>query len=373
MNFTISRKTFLAEAQAAALAAEKKPSIPVLGNLLVEAGEKNITLVGTDLDLGICTLAAAEVHEPTAFTVPAKDLIASLKAFKAETLDMSLDGDWTVLASDTETIKLPSLKAESFPELPLPGKLTSTLPSGVLREAVRHVTRCITSVEDRFLLNGALLQVGNCTLKAVATDGHRMAIFERKVPTTEPVRSVLPLRMMEVYRKLAATDGITGYAADDKHLFLVFDQKMVVCRKLSRSFPDYQVVIPKDEPRTVVTCHARELAGLLKRAWPYTNKRSRAVDLTVAPCCLVVQAETEAAKFRTTLNVKVEGDQTEFTMRFNAGYLLDFLGLVDGEILIEFRANLPGQPAAGTIRDRVAVFRPCNDPGFIGYIMPMRM
>jgi DNA polymerase-3 subunit beta len=190
----------------------------------------------------------------------------------------------------------------------------------------------ISSEESRFALNGALLVLREAGMVMVATDGHRLAMVESIEPIpgiTNPYRALLPRKAMQEIQKLAqeaGSDATVRFSGDDNHLFFQFGDRLLMSRKLTGNFPDYDRVLPKEHPHKVALSR-EEIRSAVERVSQFSDERSRAIRLQVAPGEVKFYSSlSETGESEESVGVEYDGTQVE--IGFNAQYMLDFLRAV---------------------------------------------
>jgi len=207
MEFTVSKNDLVRELGLSQGVVEKKTTIPILSNVLVEAAGDRINLTATDLELGIRSSCPARVKKPGASTIPAKRLLDYVRLLPDADLDVKLqENQWVSLVCGRSRTRIAGMSRESFPELPQTPDVLAQIPVGLLVSMIAKTIFAISMEESRFTLNGSLLLLKNNGLSMVATDGHRLAMVEHPVElagVNAPFRALLPRKAMGEIVKLA--------------------------------------------------------------------------------------------------------------------------------------------------------------------------
>src|SRR5271166_3989487 len=181
MEFTVSKADLVRELNLSQGVVEKKTTIPILSNVLVEATGDRINLTATDLELGIRSSCPARVKKQGAGTIPAKRLLDYVRLLPDADLEVKLqENHWASLVCGRSRTRIAGMSRESFPELPEMPDVLAKLPLGVLAQMILRTIFAISSEESRFTLNGALLLLRDSGIVMVATDGHRLSMVEKK-------------------------------------------------------------------------------------------------------------------------------------------------------------------------------------------------
>jgi DNA polymerase III subunit beta len=353
MEFTVKKSDLLKELDLAQGVVEKKATIPILSNLLLEAEADHVRLSATDLELGIYTKFAAKVKKQGAGTIPARRLVEIVRSLPdAEIRLKMLENYWVQLTCERSSFKLVGMARDNFPSLPtVPGTLAS-IPCRALSTAIRRTTFAVSSEESRYTLNGALLMLKPEMLTMVATDGHRLAMAEADVKVegvSNELRILVPRKAMGELEKLlggAGDDSVVEFSKDDSHLFFSVGDRILIARLLTGQFPNYEAVLPKETPR-VAELEKDVLGSALRRVALLADERSHAVRLQLDKGRLDLYTTSgEYGEAQESIDAAYDGEAME--IGFNYQYLLDFLGVLgDGG---KIRLELQDEQSAGQLR-----------------------
>jgi DNA polymerase III subunit beta len=371
MEFTVSKSDLVKELNLSQGVVEKKTTIPILSNVLVETAEDRIILTATDLELGIRCSCPAKVQRSGAGTIPARRLLDYVRLLPDADVSVKLtENQWASLLCGRSRTRIAGMSRESFPELPEMPEKIADLPVKALVSMIGKTIFAISTEESRFTLNGALLLVKNKGLTMVATDGHRLSMVEYDIPFPDiagSYRALLPRKAMGEILKLAtesAPDSVIAFAGDDNHLFFQLGGRLLLCRKLTGNFPDFERVLPKEHPHSV-TLQRDELKGAIERVSQFADERSRAIRLRLGPGEAKIHSSiSETGESEESLPVEYDGETVE--IGFNAQYLLDFLRAIpQDQVTIRFKdGNSAGElrPAGENV-----------DYNYRYVVMPMRI
>src|SRR6202044_3843795 len=211
MEFTVSRADLVRELNLSQGVVEKKTTIPILSNVLLETDGNRVILTATDLELGIRCSCVARVKKAGAGTVPARRLLDYIRLLPDGDVQVKIqENHWASLVSGRSRTRIAGMSRESFPELPQMPPVMAEIPIGVLASMISKTIFSISSEESRFTLNGALLVLRKGGLVMVATDGHRLAMVESSTDLpgiTGSYRALLPRKAMVELQKLASDAG----------------------------------------------------------------------------------------------------------------------------------------------------------------------
>src|SRR5258708_7602313 len=289
MEFTVSKTDLVRELNLSQGVVEKKTTIPILSNVLVETAGDRINLTATDLELGIRCSCPARVKKPGAGTIPAKKLLDYVRLLPDADLEVKLqENQWASLVCGRSRTKIAGMSRESFPELPQMPEVLAEIPVKILASMIGRTIFSISAEESRFTLNGALLILKTTGITMVATDGHRLAMVEQALELPDlraSYRALLPRKAMGEILKLAqesTEDAKIQFSGDDNHLFFRIGDRLLLSRKLTGNFPDFERVLPKDHPNSIQV-NRDELRSAIERVSQFSDERSRAIRFRVLP------------------------------------------------------------------------------------------
>ena len=371
MEFTVSKTDLVRELNLSQGVVEKKTTIPILSNILLEAKGGRVVLTATDLELGIRCSCPAKVKKEGAGTVPAKKLLDYVRLLPDADITIKfLENHWASLTCGRSRTKMAGMSRESFPELPQMPEATNQISTAMLSSMISKTIFAISMEESRFTLNGALLLIRPEGVVMVSTDGHRLAYVENVAENgaeNRQFRALVPKKAMSEILKLsqeAEADATTIISGDDNHLFFQFGDRLLITRKLTGNFPDYERVLPKDHNQ-VVTLQRDEIKSAVERVSQFADERSRAIRVQFGPGEVkVFTSSVETGESEESVPATYTGP--EIDIGFNAQYLLDFLRAISQE---QVSFELKDQKSAGEMR-------PAGDVGSYRYryvVMPMRI
>src|SRR5256884_2331662 len=286
MQFVIARGALQKELAFVQGVVERKNTIPVLSNILIEsAGENTIRISGTDLDVTIrCETDAEDVKEPGAICVQARKLfdIARLLpdapvSFKKE------ENEWVTVECDRSKFRLPGISKETFPELPGFKSTPLKLPAALLKLLIDRTIFAIRQEEGRYTLSGGKFELDSKGVKMVTTDGHRLAYVATKdglsTGGSGELDVLIPRKTLAELTKLTADfEGDINLGADENHVYFQLGSRLLISRMLSGQFPNYEMVMPKNNDRAAVF-DTLNLAQAIRRVALMADDRSHAIRL----------------------------------------------------------------------------------------------
>ena len=371
MEFLATKTDLLKELNLTQGVVEKKTTIPILSNLLIEFEGSGVRISATDLELGVRCTCPAKVKKEGAGTVPAKRLLEIVRSLPdSEIRFRILENHWVQVTCERSSFKLVGMARDNFPVLPAIPKPLATIPASVLIALIQRTIFAISSEESRYTLNGALLLLKPESVSMVATDGHRLALVERDTQVagiTNELRALIPKKAMsELLRLLTESDGEAPvqFAKDESHLFFSVNERVLISRMLTGQFPNYEAVLPRENTR-IVELEKDLITAAIKRVALLADERSRAMRLQVDKDRLEVFCSSgEYGEAHEVLDAQYQGEALQ--IGFNYQYLVDFLNVVGegGKIRLE----LKDEQSAGQLR-------PSNEEAYrYRYVvMPMRI
>jgi DNA polymerase-3 subunit beta len=367
MELVVRKNDLLRELQLFQGIVERKNTIPILANVLIETGVDEVRMLATDLEVALRSRCHASVAKGGSLTLPAKKLYEILKALPETDVRIEDDKKGVKVAADRFDSRMQTLPREDFPTLPdATGKTRATLPRAGLKEMVAKTQFAITGEDTRFFLNGAKFLLRPDTLTLVATDGHRLALVEVKheLAVENEIGVILPKKtLLEVGKLVADGDSEVLFEQGENHLFFDVDGRTLISRMIDGQFPAFERVIPKGNDKTIEFDRER-LTSAVKRVALLSNERSRAVKFEVSKGKVeVTSSSSEFGEASEQLPVEFNGGA--MAISFNAQYVLDFLNVVETDVV------------ALSLKDEVsqAVMKPVGADGYdyTYVIMPMRI
>jgi DNA polymerase III subunit beta len=376
MEISVSKQELLRELTATQSVVERKTTIPILSNFLLEAdeGEGRLTITATDLDQSIKTSCSAKVKKPGSCTIPARKLYDYIKLLPDGDISIKLqDNHWVQIRSGRSNTKMVGMARANFPQVPeFPTASVVALPVASLRNLISKTIFAISNEESRYTLNGALLILKPESLAMVATDGHRLAHIEKQGETLTGIpggekKTLIPRKALaELQSLLSNTDAEqVEFADDENQLFFRIGKRVLTSRKLTGQFPNYEAVLPRDNNKFIII-RCEDLSSSIQRVAQFADERSGAIKIRMEQNELrISSSSTESGESEDTIEAPYQFDA--LVVGFNSAYMLDFLKAVGntGEVRLEFK----DAQSAGQMRPE----DPADDYKYRYIIMPMRI
>ncbi len=317
---------------------ERRHTLPILSNVLIEVAEQQVCFLATDLEVQIRATAKLEGNNKSGnFTVAAKKLQDILRALppEAETILEAKDNRMTVRAGKSR-FALQSLAAADFPRIAeaKDNPTTFSLPQRDLRKVLELVQFAMAVQDIRYYLNGVLLSTEGNTLRVVATDGHRLSMAQQQLPeSVSRVEAILPRKtVLELIKLLDESDDPVNLVMHQNQIKFTFAGIEIVSKIVEGKFPDYTKVIPTGYSNHV-SLNRLDFQSALQRASILSNDKIRGVRLVFTKDALSIicsNNEQEEAEE----NVPIIYDKEALDIAFNIAYLLDVLGHIYTETVL---------------------------------------
>lgn len=371
MKITIDRAALMRALNHVQSAVERRTTIPILSNVLLKAEDGVLTLATTDMDLEINEAVAANVDKAGTTTAPAAtlfDIVKKLPEDAAVVLELDGSGNQMTVKAGRSNFRLSCLPVADFPEIGTTQLPTSfSIPANELRNLIDRTKFAMSTEETRYYLNGIYLHAseskGVDVLRAVATDGHRLAQCEMPLPEGAAGMPgiIIPRKTVGELRKLVeeAGDAIKISLSESKIRF-AFDHIVLTSKLIDGTFPDYQRVIPKGNDK-IVDVNPKAFSRAIDRVSTISDGKSRAVKIALNGKTMTLSANSPEAGSATE-DLEVNGNDN-MEIGFNARYLLDITQQIEGD---GCRLTLADSASPTIIQD-------AGDASALYVLMPLRV
>lgn len=367
MHFVIERAALLRTLDHLRGVVEKRNTIPILANVLIEASKGAIKMTATDLDIEVSESVEASVLKSGATTVPAHlfhEIVRKLPEGGQVSLEWNEAG--AVVKCGRSRFVLACLPREDFPTMDAGDMKTCfSIPAETLATMIAKVKTSMSTEETRYYLNGYLLHVKDNLLRAISTDGHRLTRYETDVPEGAESLSdiIVPRRTAgEIHRLLGDATGGVEFSASDTKIVLVIGNVTIKSKLVDGTYPTYERVIPQGNTN-VLDVDVAELASTIERVGVVHSTRSAPIKLALDGMTLTLSARDFQTSAEAVDDVSVEYAGKKMEIAFNHRYLGEFLSQIKGGGL----RVLFGDPATP------AILEPKDDPATMYLLMPVRV
>lgn len=372
LTFSINREDFLQGLSRVQNVVERKNTVPILSNVLIEGNDDKLKMLATDMEVGISGYVDASIKSQGSVTLSARKLFEIIKELPAEsaiTVQVKED-NLSEITCGSSAFELKGLPAQDYPNLPTyeEGNFL-TLNADKLRDMIKKTIYAASTDETRYNLTGILFEMeeknGNGILRLVATDGHRLALVEKEAEgNIRPGESVvIPRKSLNEVRKLLEEGENETVEVDFQKQHGVFrkDSIVLTTRLIDMSFPNYHQVVPED--RTHIAQIDREaIIHAIRRVSLLSSERSRAIKFTFGSNTVTIHINNpDLGTASESVSIEYSGEDLEVT--FNARYMLDTLTSMDSEYI---ELGLKDELSPCVISQK-------GEEGYLAVIMPMRI
>jgi len=335
MQFTIQREALLKPLQLVAGVVERRQTLPVLSNVLLAVDGNQLSLTGTDLEVELVgRIALEEAAEAGEITVPARKLMDICKSLPDDaTLSFRVEEGKAVIKAGRSRFTLATLPAADFPNVEDgPGAMSFTVGQNKLRRLIERTSFAMAQQDVRYYLNGMLLEINRGQLRAVATDGHRMAMctVDANIEYQDRYQLIVPRKgILELARLLAEADDLVSITLGTHHIRAATGDFTFTSKLVDGKFPDYERVLPRGGDKIVVA-DRQSLRNAFARTAILSNEKYRGIRLMLSDAQLKIQANNpEQEEAEEELAVDYTGSTLE--IGFNVSYLLDVMNVLGHE------------------------------------------
>jgi DNA polymerase-3 subunit beta len=375
MKVRIGRDELLTGLQRVQGVVEKRNTMPILSNVLLEARQEGAEIVATDLEIGMRGLYKAAVLETGGVTISARKLFEIIKELPSGDIELTTgENNWTTIQAGKSQFKIVGLPSADYPALPAIERegLTPLSGDGLL-ELIRKTLFAAGDNDARYILNGLLVTLINTekktTLRLVGTDGHRLAVAEHEMShaggkgVPQEIKAIIPKKAAQEMRRLLEEGGdgepLIGFSKN----LMIFRKSglLLTSRLMEGNYPNYQQVIPKEGGKKI-SVNRIELESALRRVSVLSRDKASAVKVSFAPGKMTLfSSSPDYGEATEDLPARYEGEA--LSSGFNARYLLDVFGVMDGES-VSLQIETPLSPC---------LIQESESPGFKCVVMPIKI
>ena len=336
MKFKTSRENLLMPLQQVVGVIEKRQTLPILSNVLIRLADNRLEFTGTDLEVQLVTHSVTESSEDGEITVPARKLLDICRLLPdGSAVNVECRPDKISLHSGRSRFSISTLPAENYPAFDVNDpEAELTLSSKLLKKAMEKTLFAMALQDVRYYLNGLLLDLDGRLLRTVASDGHRLALYEETLDGAEfePRQVIVPRKgIMELYRLLSDQDEMVTLQFSSNNIRVLMGNVSFSAKLIEGRFPDFRRVMPRDITK-VVTVDRETFKAALTRVSVLTAEKIKGVSLEVKEGLMLLQSQNpEHEEAEEEFEVRLEGEG--LAVGFNTTYLLDALNNVDAETL----------------------------------------
>ncbi|WP_456342146.1 DNA polymerase III subunit beta [Thermovibrio sp.] len=364
MKIRIGKEKIRDAVKIAASAADKRGAIPILANILLEAEDNLLRLTATNLEIGVSTVVDCTVEEEGKVTVNANKAAKLFSSLTGEEITLEREDGRVIVKSANSRFSLASLPPEEFPEVEVPGSFSVRLPSDEIDKALKKVSYAAGRDEAKYILTGVLLRSFGDRLHAVATDGHRLALYEVFVES-EGWSAIIPKKSLsELKRLLREGDEVELVERHNKIYFRSGDTVMW-SSLIEGEYPDYTKVIPEGNSKVFTADRDEFLSALKEVSVIFDKEEVRAVIFDLSENSLRLTAKSLEGETSEEAEVVIPVDYSgePFRIGFNIVHMIESIGSFDGES-VSVHMEEPTSPVLITSQE---------EPQLKNVIMPMKV
>lgn len=367
MQISITRDELLKPLSFTAGVVERRQTLPVLSNVLLQNKDGKLVLTGTDLEIEVVAHANTESLTDGEITVPARKLLDICKSLPDQSsITISTDGDKATVKSGKSRFSLMTMPSSEFPNIETAEwDIEFTIEQGALKKLLDKTQFCMAQQDVRYYLNGLLLEISNNKIKAVGTDGHRMGVSEVPVPSlsvSEVVQIIVPRKgVLELGRFLEESDAVATVKIGKNHIRVDLGGMSFTSKLIDGRFPDYNKVIPSNQTKSVVL-DKQGFREATQRVSILSNEKYKGIRIGLTNNTMNISAhnpEQEEAQEE----LSVDYSQDEMEIGFNSTYIVDAANALPGDHVM---LGLTDSNSSGTLTSEM-------DKNTIYVVMPMRL
>ena len=368
MRIKIERDEFLKGLHRVQGIVERRQTMPILANILLSTKDNKVEISATDLEVGIKETRRAEVVEEGSVIVNAKKIYEIVRELPEESIEIKTnENNWLEIKSGRALFNIVGLPSEEFPSLPDPDlEKYNIVKRGDLRSMIEMTHFAVSQDETRYNLNGVYIECGedgDGVLRMVATDGHRLAIVDRKNIGSLDLKEgiIIPKKgISELKKILDDGEGEIEVGFLDNSILFKTDATNLIVRIIDGDFPDYRQIIPKENDQ-IMRVEKEKFLSVARRMAVLSSERSKGINLSLSPGKLEVTASNpDIGDAKEVIDVDYAGENISIII--NSRYLIDGLNAIDENevVLVLKNSSTPG------------ILKPLNREDYIYIIMPMR-
>jgi len=374
MKIRIARDELLTGLQRVQGIVEKRNTMPVLSNILLETKQDGVELVATDLEIGVRGHYKADVQQAGSVSLSARKLYELLKEVADGEITLATqENNWVQIQAGRSQFKIVGMAASEFPALPtIEREGRVAIPGSGLSSLIRKTLFAVGDNDARYILNGLLITLHSSekkvTLKLVGTDGHRLAVAESDLTQSagtdlpKEIKAIIPRKAAQEIRRLLEEEEGEPLLGFTKNL-VTFQKSglFLTSRVMEGTYPNYQQVIPKESAKKA-SIERTALESALRRVAVLSKDKTNAVKVILENGSITLHTSSpDVGEATEDLPAQYRGES--LTTGFNARYLLDALAVMDGDS-VNLEISSPLSPC---------VLRSEGDPGFLCVVMPMKI
>jgi len=352
MKIEVDKNTLLKGVSTAQNAISIRSTLPILSNILLEAGKDELTIIGTDLDMGIISSIPVKTSSPGSITVPAKKFLDIIKELPESTVSISVrKNNMTHITCENTHFKIMGIPKDDFPKLPeFKDRESITIDQSTLKTMLNMTSFAISRDETRYILNGVHVSIKKNLIQMVATDGRRLALIQRQIDQQKGInkKTIIPAKTAQELSRNLKDEGKVSVSFGENQVMFDLGDSVIISRVIEGEFPDYEQVIPKENKDKAVVEREKFLLAA-RRASLLTSQDSQAIKIDLNKDKMIISKNSpDIGEAREELDVKYGG--SPFSIGFNPSYLIDVLKNLKEES-VGFEVQNPEKPGVIRLKD----------------------
>jgi DNA polymerase-3 subunit beta len=375
MKIRIERDELLTGLQRVQSIVEKRNTMPILSNILLEAKQDRVEIVATDLEIGMRGLYKGTVLSTGSVAISARKLFEIVRELPSGNIELvSNDNNWTAIQAGRSQFKVVGLPGSDYPALPtIEHEGLIPFPEDGLRELIRKTLFAAGDNDARYILNGLLVMLTSTdkkiSLRLVGTDGHRLAVAEQEIDKAankgvpQEMKAIIPKKAAQEIRRLLEEGGDAEPLIGFSKNLMIFRKRglLLTSRLMEGNYPNYQQVIPKESGKKI-SVNRGELEGALRRVSVLAKDKASAVKISFASEKIILSSSSpDYGEATEELPAQYQGET--LNTGFNSRYLLDAFAVMDGDTL-SLQMETPLSPC---------LIQEPKSPGFKCVVMPIKI
>ncbi len=366
MKIVSDKESLLIPLQQVGGVVERRQTLPILANVLINATNGRLFITATDLEVEMKTSTEVELDGEADFTLPARKLLDIIKALPDNSdVKLSIEGERAILRAGRSRFTLGVLPAQDYPAIePTAASTTFSVSQKVMKKLIEKTHFAMAQQDVRYYLNGMLIEIKDGVIRAVATDGHRLAMRESTEVKADDVdmQVILPRKaVIELSRLLADSEDVLTIEVSSSHMKIQIGETSFTSKLIDGKFPDYQRVVPAHTDKEIIA-DRDQLRQALQRTSILSNEKYRGIRFQFLPSLLKLLAHNpEQEEAEDEMEIDYSGE--ELTIGFNVGYLIEVLTVIDSE---QVKLSLKDANSSCLVQNQDS-----DDSRYV--IMPMRL
>ena len=334
MKIVTTRDNLLKPLQQVGGVVERRQTLPILANVLINAGNGKLNITATDLEVEMKTTATVDCDSEVDFTLPARKLLDICKALPEDAnIELTIENERAVIKSGRSRFTLGILPANDYPTIePSVSSHRFSITQSLLKRLIEKTQFAMALQDVRYYLNGLLIEIRDGQIRAVATDGHRLAMSEAECVLEEQtgIQVILPRKaVLELSRLLSDSNDPINIDVSSNHIRFTMDETSFTSKLIDGKFPDYQRVIPANTDKEIIA-DREQLKQALMRTSILSNEKYRGIRFQFSSGMLQLLAHNpEQEEAEDEMEINYQGD--ELVIGFNVGYLIEVLNVIESE------------------------------------------